>query len=94
MSHSLCAEGTPVVPDGVVALPVPPKIKLDVAYHFSNIICPKKRQSELDFVDVVADADISLNVDSFAFKISDDSEPALAAAVAGEPCVVRPAGSN
>jgi hypothetical protein len=74
MSDSLRAEGSLIVPDGLVAPPAPaaPKVKLDIAYRFSNIFGLNNRQSELDFVDVLVDADIPLYVDPFAFKIGDD----------------------
>ena len=49
-----------------------PQIKLSVAYRFSNIHALNKRQSELDFVDILVDTDIPLFVDPFAFKIGAD----------------------
>lgn len=44
----------------------------DIAYRFSNIHHLARRQSELDFVDVLVDTDIPLFIDPFAFKIGAD----------------------
>ena len=49
-----------------------PQFRLSVAYRFSNIHSLNKRQSELDFVDILVDADTPLFVDPFAFKIGAD----------------------
>ncbi|MDR3638882.1 MAG: hypothetical protein P4L84_34070 [Isosphaeraceae bacterium] len=52
--------------------PPKPQFRLSVAYRFSNIHSLNKRQSELDFVDILVDTDIPLFVDPFAFKIGAD----------------------
>jgi hypothetical protein len=76
MYNSTPADSTPIRPDPIPPIPpcAPPRprVKLDIAYRFSNIFGLNKRQSELDFVDVLVDADIPLYVDPFAFKIGDD----------------------
>jgi hypothetical protein len=46
--------------------------QLPVALRFSNVFDIKKRQSELDFVDVLVDTDIPLFLDPFSLKIGED----------------------
>lgn len=43
-----------------------------VALRFSNYFGLKKRQSELDFVDILLDTDIPLYIDPFALSVEDD----------------------
>lgn len=43
-----------------------------ITLRFSNLFHLKKRQSELDFVDVLVDTDIPLFIDPFAFRIGTD----------------------
>jgi hypothetical protein len=64
--------GTVILPDAAAPPLAKPRIKLDIAYRFSNLHKLNKRQSELDFVDVLVDTDIPLYVDPYAFKIGDD----------------------
>jgi hypothetical protein len=49
-----------------------PRTKYRVALRFSNYFKIYKRQSELDFVDVLIDTDIRLYIDPFALSVEDD----------------------
>jgi hypothetical protein len=79
MSDTPTDEGDSLWPDGGGSAnqpeespPSKPKFRLSVAYRFSNIHSLNRRQSNLDFVDILVDTDIPLFVDPFAFKIGDD----------------------
>jgi hypothetical protein len=49
-----------------------PKTKYRVAKRFSNHFQINKKQSELEFVDVLIDTDIRLYIDPFALSVEDD----------------------
>src|ERR1700733_2603671 len=48
------------------------KTKYRIAQRFSNHFQINKRQSELDFVDILIDTDIRLYIDPFALSVEDD----------------------
>jgi hypothetical protein len=48
------------------------KTKYRIAKRFSNLFEINKRQSELDFVDILIDTDIRLYIDPFALSVEDD----------------------
>ncbi len=43
-----------------------------IAYRFSNICHLNKRQSELDFVDILVDTDLKVYLDPYALSVQDD----------------------
>jgi hypothetical protein len=49
-----------------------PKTKYRIAKRFSNHFQLNKKQSGLDFVDILIDTDIRLYVDPFALSVEDD----------------------
>jgi hypothetical protein len=51
---------------------VSPDQPFQVAYRFSNVFGLNKRQSELDFVDILVDTNIPLYIDPFALSIEPD----------------------